>query len=105
MATRNFYSYYIWSILSSSFDALSRFESSGGLSLGWGWNPAPSENTTSLPQSPRGSLRSQEHRQISELSEAGGVKPKKHLQDEISIENCYKGTKKLMIPIALCSVF
>ena len=38
-----------------------------------GSNPAPSENTTSLPRSPRSSPRSRVHRQISELSEGGGV--------------------------------
>ena len=42
-----------------------------------GLNPALSENSTSLPQSPRGSLRSPAHHQISESSEGGGVKPKK----------------------------
>ena len=44
---------------------------------GSGFNPAPSENTASLPRSPRGSPRSWAHRRISELSEGGGVKPKK----------------------------
>ena len=36
-----------------------------------------SKNTTSLPQSPKGSPRSRAHPRNSELSERGGVKPKK----------------------------
>ena len=39
-----------------------------------------SKNTTSLPQSPIGSLRSRAHTRISELSERGGVKQTKNLR-------------------------
>ena len=44
-----------------------------------GLNPAPFENTTSLPQSARGFPRSRVHHQISELSDGGRVKPKKEI--------------------------
>ena len=44
--------------------------------LGLGFNHAPSENTTSLPRSPRGSPRSRAYYRISELNEGGGVKQK-----------------------------
>ena len=38
----------------------------------WGSNTPPSENTTSLPRSPRGSQRSQGHHLASELSVEAG---------------------------------
>ena len=49
----------------SSYDAL-------GL-----WFEPAKKNTTSLPRSPGGPPKSQAHPRISELSEMGGVKPKK----------------------------
>ena len=42
-----------------------------------GSNPAQFENTTFLPQTPRGSQRSRLHRRISKLIEGGGMKLKK----------------------------